>query len=360
MIDHIKNVKISAVCCAIPNDGLEAKDFYETFGKENVDKFIKEVGIKRKFYSKNHKTITSDLCYAAAEEIFTKKGIDRSSIDALIFITQTPDYPSPATACTLQYRLGLSQECMAYDVNLACSGFVYGLHLAATKLQSGYIKRVLLLVGDVKPFNKSKRSLNEFLFGDGGCAAIIDYEEGSIGFRFALQTIGSDFKTMGATQGLRYHYVGNPKFDSNIHMDGLGVLTFTITKVPKLFNKFLETFNADINDYDAVLLHQANKTILERIAKKIGVNISKVPLSLEWYANTTSASIANAMCYHYGENSSGEQVKVIMSGFGSGLSLGVADAYIKPADMLPIIQTGITWDEGRQKVLEANAKKTLF
>ena len=355
-IDHIKNIKISAVCCAVPGDVLTTDDFYDANDKENVERFIKEIGVKRKFYSKGQKTISSDLCVAAAEEIFTRKNIDRSSIDAVIFITQSPDYIAPATACTIQYRLGLSEECLAYDVNLGCSGYIYGLHMAAAKLQSGYLKRVLLLAGDSHEYSNFSTGLNAFLFGDCGSATIIDYEDGAPGFRFALQTMGSGFKALGAAYGLRYAYVGYPALDPNLYMDGLGIFTFSVTKVPKLFKKFLETFNKTINEYDTVLLHQANKMMLEMIAKKLKVGMQKVPLSLERYANTSSASVPNAMCDYYADDNRDQKIQIIMSGFGIGLSLGVCDAYVRPCDIFPIIQTDITWDEGREKVLDANDK----
>lgn len=355
-IDYIKNVKISAVCCAVPTDKLTAEDFYQYLDKDSVDRFVKDAGVKQKFYSKNRKTITSDLCLEAAEEIFSKKNIDKNSIDALIFITQSADYGVPTTSSTLQYRLGLSENCMAYDVNLGCSGYVYGLHLAASKLQSGYLKRVLLLVGDTGEAVSATPNLNDLLFGDCGSATLIEYEEGAKGFRFDLQTIGSGFKALGATTGLRYAYISYPSFDPAIHMDGLAVFTFSITKVPKLFKSFLETFNMSIDDYDTVLLHQANKSMLEVITKKIKAEKSKVPLSLDRYANTSSATIPNVMCDYYGDNNEDKEVPIIMSGFGIGLSLGIADAYINPKDIFPIISTDITWDEGREKVLEANAK----
>ncbi len=355
-IDHIKNVKISAVCCAVPTDKLTAKDFYNYLDKDSVDRFVKDTGVKQKFYSKNRKTITSDLCFEAAEEIFRKKNIDKNSIDAIIFISQTPDYVAPTTSSTLQYRLGLSENCMAYDVNLGCSGYVYGLHLAASKLQSGYLKKVLLLVGDTGDGVSVNPNLNDLLFGDCGSATLVEYEEGAKGFRFDLQTIGSGFKSLGATTGLRYAYIGNPSFDPAIHMDGLSVFTFSITKVPKLFKSFLEIFDMSIDDYDTVLLHQANKSMLDVIIKKIKANKSKVPLSLDRYANTSSATIPNVMCDYYGNNSADIEVPIIMSGFGIGLSLGIVDAHINPKNIFPIISTDITWDEGREKVLEANAK----
>lgn len=355
-IDHIKNVKISAVCCAVPTDKLTAKDFYNYLDKDSVDRFVKDTGVKQKFYSKNRKTITSDLCFEAAEEIFRKKNIDKNSIDAIIFITQTPDFYLPTTSSTLQYRLGLSENCMAYDVNLGCSGYVYGLHLAASKLQSGYLKKVLLLVGDTSDGVSSTPNLNDLLFGDCGSATLIEYEEGAFGFRFDLQTIGSGFKDIGATVGLRYAYVGCPSFDPSIHMDGLAVFTFSITKVPKLFKSFLETFNMSIDNYDAILLHQSNKSMLDVIIKKIKANKSKVPLSLDRYANTSSATIPNVMCDYYSSNNEDKLVHIIMAGFGIGLSLGIADAYINTEDIFPIISTDITWDEGREKVIKANAR----
>ncbi|UXC29337.1 ketoacyl-ACP synthase III [Aliarcobacter butzleri] len=355
-IDCIKNVKISAVCCAVPTDKLTAEDFYQYIDKDSVDRFVKDAGVKQKFYSKNRKTITSDLCLEAAEEIFRKKNIDKNSVDALIFISQSPDFRIPTTSSTLQYRLGLSENCMAYDVNLGCSGYVYGLHLAASKLQSGYLKRVLLLVGDTGDGVSSIPHLNDLLFGDCGSATLIEYEEGAKGFRFDLQTIGSGFKAIGAITGFRYAYIGYPSFDPAINMDGLAVFTFSITKVPKLFKSFLEAFDMSIDTYDTVLLHQANKSMIDVITKKIKAEKSKVPLSLDRYGNTSSATIPNVMCDYYGDNNEDKEVPIIMSGFGIGLSLGIADAYINPKDIFPIISTDITWDEGREKVLEANAK----
>ncbi len=331
-IDHIKNVKISAVCCAVPKDKLTAEDFYNYLAKDSVDRFVKDTGVQQKFYSKNRKTMTSDLCFEAAEKIFKEKSIDRESIDALIFITQTPDYDAPTTSSTLQYRLGLSENCMAYDVNLGCSGYVYGLHLAASKLQSGFMKKVLLLVGDTAEEVSSTPNLNNLLFGDCGSATLIEYDKGSSGFRFDLQTIGSGFKAIGATSGLRYAYTGNPSFDPAIHMDGLAVFTFSITRVPKQFKSFFKSFDAKIDDYDTVLLHQANKSMLDVIVKKLKVDKSKVPYSLNQYANTSSATIPNVMCDYYSKIESDENIPIIMAGFGIGLSLGVADVFIKPND----------------------------
>lgn len=361
---HIKNVKISAICCAMPADKLTYEDFYDTIDKDTVDRFVKEAGVKQKFYSKNRKTITSDLCLAAAENIFEKKKIDRASIDALIFVTQSPDYPAPNTSSTLQYRLGLSEDCLTYDVNQGCSGYVYGLYLAASHIAAGGVKRVLLLVGDTQPSISASNDLNDLLFGDCGSATLVEYtddSEYSDGFRFMLKTIGSGFAALGAVSGLRYEYVGHPEPDPSIYMDGLSIFSFSITKVPALFKEFFEKFKTNIDDYDAVFLHQANMSMLNLIIKKI--KAKNAPISLDRYGNTASATVANVICDYYSNLSSNvdiasdsTQKKVIMSGFGIGLSLAIADMKIDARDVFPIIHTDITWDEGRQKVLNQNVK----
>lgn len=345
-IDYIKNVKISAIACAVPDSKLTYKDFYDFLDKNSVKKFVQDVGVKEKYYSKNRKTMASDLCFAAAEEIFTRKKIEKKSIDGIIFITQTPDYLAPNTASTLQYRLGLPESCMAYDVNLGCSGYPYGIHIASSKLQSGFLKRILLLVGETDGAIAPSANFNDLLFGDCGSATIIDYEENAPGFRFNFKTIGKGFNLISANHGLRFEY-SNQSQNKNRHLDGIPVFTFSITEVPKQFKSFFKIFNTSIENYDRVLLHQANKSMINVIVKKIKADKEKVPLSLERYGNTSSATIPNAICDYYGKIDEDKNEFIIMSGFGIGLSLGMVDAYINPKDILPIISTDITWDEGR-------------
>lgn len=357
----IKNVKISALCCAVPTDKLTYEDFYKKLDKDIVNRFVKDTGVKQKFFSKNRKTITSDLCFAAAEEIFQKQGIDKNSIDAIVFVTQTPDFVSPNTASTLQYRLGLSEDCIAYDVNQGCSGYVYGLYLASTMVSAGGVKRVLLLVGDTQDSTVASTNLNDLLFGDCGSATIVDFSDEPAykdGFRFMFQTIGSGFKDIGAIYGLRYAYAGYPQPSEGASMNGLAVFTFSITKVPELLKQFFNKFKTSVDEYSSIFLHQANKTILNLIAKKIKVDPQKVPLSLDKYGNTASATIANVICDYYATGGGCEGIfkpqKVLLSGFGIGLSIAICDTYLNPNCILPIIHTDITWDEGRIKLSGEN------
>ena len=137
--DRLKSVKIGGIACCVPEATVETDSFYPQMGKEEVEKFKKTTGIRRRHIGYASPAVTaSDLCCAAAEQLLNEKHIERDSIDAVLFVTQSADYATPSTACLLQARLGLSQECLAFDINLGCSGYVVALHTAAAYQQSGY------------------------------------------------------------------------------------------------------------------------------------------------------------------------------------------------------------------------------
>ena len=141
------NYRIAAIATSVPEQLRTTNSFADKYGQELVEKIIKNVGVIQGYVT-DENTTTSDLCEHAANTIITELGIERDSIDVLLFVSQTPDYVAPSTACVLQTRLGLSVDCLAYDINLACSGFVYGISAALSYLSNSGIKRVLLLCGD--------------------------------------------------------------------------------------------------------------------------------------------------------------------------------------------------------------------
>lgn len=143
---NLKNAKIKAVAASVPDDVEYTTDYNDLFGEEHVKKFIMSTGVQRRFTSHRLGVTASDLCFAAAEKILTELDYDRSKVDVLIFTSSSRDYLQPVTATILQYRLGLSDECMCYDVPLGCSAYVYGLHLAAMHINAG-CRSVLLLAG---------------------------------------------------------------------------------------------------------------------------------------------------------------------------------------------------------------------
>ena len=237
-------------------------------GEDNVKKIIKNVGIKEGYIA-SEKMTASDLCFDAANNLLNELNISRESIDVLLFVSQTPDYIAPSTACLLQHRLGLSDECLAYDINLACSGYVYGISAGMSYLQTDEISRVLVLSGDTvsKHCSPEDKTL-AVLSTDGGSATLIDKEDGCANSKFKLKTIGKDFNSLIVPYGGYRNRNGNrdrverepgvKRGDHDGYMDGAAVFKFSITEVPKLVKDFYSDFAIDQSYIKKYFFHQAN------------------------------------------------------------------------------------------------------
>ena len=198
VITEIKNIKIAAIASAVSNDWTPLTEVSNE-DPAVIKKFIKKTGVEGR-YNAGIKQTTSDFCYAAAKKILNEKQINPKEIGVLVFVTQTADYGIPATACVLQDRLGLPKDCIAFDVNLGCSGFSYGLNIIASLLQSSNAKKALLLAGDTSAKEKSQKSKHKtshsasMLFGDSGTATLIEKKEGAKPIQMISKTDGSGFK----------------------------------------------------------------------------------------------------------------------------------------------------------------------
>ncbi len=355
--DKLKNVKISGIACCVPEDIIYMEEYNDILGKAEVDKFIKTTGIKQKHCNKSDVVITTgDLCYKAAEKLINELKIDRQSIDVLLLVTQSPDYIEPATACVLQYRLGLSNDCIAYDINLGCSGYVYGLHTAATYLQSGNIKKVLLLAGEV---GANISPLDNMLFGEAGTATLLEFDNEQKNISFLFKTIGSGYKHLIYPYGGIRHGIGDDnKYVKTSHngtkyfvgdMDGTEVFNFTINEVPSLVSEYNDFIGATNSNYDLFILHQANLFILNYLAKKIKISKTLMPISMDIYGNTSSASLALTICDYFNRTNLGDEVKklnLLVCGFGIGLSLGITSFEISSDRCFPVICTKEGFEDG--------------
>lgn len=317
----LKNVEIKGIACAVPERIVDNETYSTIFGKEKVKKFIDMTGVKTRHVAIDEQC-TSDLCYIAAKRIMEKLNWEASSIDALILITQTPDYAVPATACVLQYRLGLSEDCIAFDINLGCSGYVYGLWQAATMISTQNINRVLLLVGDTSNFGiNPSDSGTAMIFGDGGTATALERSEGKE-IKYFLKTKGSGYKCIMVPAGhaRSRSKISNNSSDYELAMNGADIFNFAITDVHKGLSDFMAKYSIDKNNVDMYVFHQANLFILKHLAKKLGVPMEKVPVSIDRYGNTSGESIPLTLVDVFGENQSEGTVNLVMCGFGVGLS----------------------------------------
>jgi len=339
------DILVSGIACAVPTKFINNNIYAEVLGEEEVKKFIGNTGVVQRYVAYDKQT-TSDLCFEAAKKLLSHKNYSKESIDAVVFISQTPDYIQPATAHVLHKRLGLSKNCLVFDVNLGCSGFVYGMFITSSIIHSSTANRVLLLAGDVLRKNKKNAIKDEMLFGDAGSATII--EKGNTKVNCLLKSNGEGYTSLILPGGnCRRPLQDNESYwdISKPEMDGSAVFEFTITEVPRAFKEFFKIFDGSIDDYDYCILHQANLFMLKHIGKKIKVDHHRMPISLDRYGNTNGASVPLTIVDLCEREQVPDKMKFITSGFGIGFSWGIVSFEIESKDILPMIYTDNYFEE---------------
>lgn len=339
------NVTISGIACALPSKKVYTDDYIEHFGLDSIEQFKKTTGIVSRYLSNGRQT-ASDLCYVAARELMKKKNLSGDDIDALIYITQTPDYKIPATSFVLHKRLEIKKECLVFDMNLGCSAFVNGIYVISGLIESGAINRALLLIGDAElehPIYED-RSFT-MMFGDAGSACLM--ERGHSSIKGIIKSDGGGYDTLITwCPGARFPH-GIPEKDGAFKkMDGDDVFLFTITEVPKLFKQFFKEYECGWEDFDYCILHQANMMILNHVAKRIKLPKEKMAISIDKYGNTDGASIPVGIVDLCENLQSSTTLKLLTSGFGIGLSWGLMAFDIDTDNVLPMIITDEYYEEG--------------
>lgn len=328
---RFENVSIAGVAAAVPRTIVEnsANPF---FPQEDIGKFMDSVGVRR---YRAGEQCTSDLCYEAAEKLIAELQWDKSEIGMLVFISQTPDYILPNTAPILQDRLKLPTSCIAFDMTLGCSGYIYGLSTVASYMASGMIKKALFLCGDTPSKTVNKRDkTTAMLFGDAGTATALEYKPGADAMRFCMNSDGAGYKAIIIPDGgYRHPYSadslqertleeGIVRSNCNLFLDGMDVFSFGISKGPASVKETLAQFNETDANIDYFVFHQANLMMNEMIRKKLKLAPEKVPYSLADYGNTSSASIPMTMVTQIREQLSTKEHNLLLCGFGVGLSWG--------------------------------------
>jgi 3-oxoacyl-[acyl-carrier-protein] synthase-3 len=281
----------------------------------------KTIGLESRQTVRNSATTTSDLCVQSAEQLMTGLSIDPSSIGGLIFVSQSPDYVAPSTAISMQNRLGLPVTAMAFDMRLGCSGFIYGLSIAFSLVESG-LERVLLCVGDVasRLVSTNDHSITPIM-GDAGATILIERDQSKSFFQLysdgsgerALYVPNSGFRVVNEDIGL----------PSLMKMDGAQVFNFTLQRVPTMIDSILSMANLEPNEIDYFVLHQPNKYILTNIQKRLGIDDKKFPKGTQaLYGNQNSASIPGTISGFLSEPFSNGRLQSVFAGFGIGLSWG--------------------------------------
>ncbi|MFT4302896.1 MAG: ketoacyl-ACP synthase III [Desulfovibrio sp.] len=352
------HAKISGIHTVAPKDVIRLEDELQYFKGDikKAQRMTKIVGMDCRRVAQPGVT-PSDLSRQAAELLFKKMEVDPASVDTIIFLSQRPDHILPATACILQKKLGLSKNCAAFDVNQGCSGYVYGLWLAFSLIESRAATRVLLLVGDgmCQTLDSDNRVVAP-VFGDAGSATIVEYSEAETHSWFSLGADGGGAEALMIPAGAYRlplpktvedyaaycEYLrdpnGTPWRLTNIYMDGGAIFDFTVNTVPPHILETLAWAGQTPEDIDWFVPHQANKQIMSMIAQATGFSEQKTIMSaFSKYGNTAAASIPTALCDAWQEIERSKKSRLMLCGFGVGLSW--ASAIL---DMGNIICTGVT------------------
>ena len=326
----INDVTISSISSCVPKNTINNSELSVKYGSDEIKKLISSIGVETRHIAPNSMT-SSDLCFSAAEQLINKNNIDLNNIGAVIFVSQTPDYQLPATACILQYKLGLPLNTIAFDINMGCSGYVYGLYVASSLVKSG-INNVLLLVGDtiskiVKPGDRS----TELLFGDAGSASLITAKKG-FDICFELGTDGSGFEHIIANKMIEPDSIIRGMKSAYLEMDGGEVFSFTLKRIPKLINEFLSSLDVNSENINACVYHQANRFMINHLSRKSKFEPKQVPISIDQFGNTSCASIPLTLCSRKIDS----YKNLLLVGFGVGLSWGAVYLDLSDTILLPV------------------------
>lgn len=355
-VASFKHVKISGMSVVVPEKEINIYDeaqYYDNSVKK-IDRMRKMVGFyKRRVADKG--TTALDYAYNAAENLLNENKIDRSSIDALIYVVQKPDWGGPVNSYFLHHKLGLSQNCIASDIVQGCAGWVFGLYMASQMIESGAHKKILLLNGDTPSVGIDPSDRNSApIFGDGGCATLLEYFDKEIISHYNIDTVSEGYDAIiGPFSGCRlgvdllddedFEYwcklrtekvtlpTGNVQPLLSGYLDGLRVFDFTIKVVPATIKTLLKETKKTQDDIGVLALHQANKQIVQAVGQGAEFDLEKVPYdAFENYGNNTMCSIPTTLAL---VDKSKFDKETCVCGFGNGLIsaaaiLNLKDTYI--------------------------------
>ena len=283
------------------------KNLIDKLLEKNSKKVIKTTGISKTYISSRNEDIIK-LALKASKKIIKNE----KRIDAVILITQTPKYNIPPNSFIIQKYLNLKKNCLVFDINHGCSGFIYGMKIANSLLKSKGINRILLITSD--NYSRYLKKLNvKVLFSDCATATLLTKSDNEPKFDF--------YSDGGKCFSLSQQYTNYDKdVDSNnLIMDGNKVFNFTLSTVPKLISNFLKKNKIKKNEIDFVILHQASKVVNENLIRNIDIDDKKFLSNYETYGNTVSSSIPLLLSENFKKF---KNKKILMCGFGVGLSVG--------------------------------------
>lgn len=334
MKSTMSGLMIRAIATGLPRGVREMDEYAEEFGAKAIARIKKSTGVERVHVSEEGKC-SSDYTLETARRLLAETGLGADAVDGLVNICQTPDFPVPCSAVILQHRLGLPRDAVCFDINWGCSGYIYGLYQASMLIRAGGCERVLVLTGDTQSrmIHAADRG-NRMVLGDGFSATLVEKGEGTLHFNIKSDGAGYKYiwqeaggyrlpKELAADEPI-YDDRNNPRWQKYSYMDGMEIMNFALSRVPPLVEETLTAAGWSKEEVSIFAMHQANQLILQFLAKRLGVTLEKMPIALKETGNCVSASIPLMLSTM--KNALPPLNKVVMCGFGVGLSWGTACA----------------------------------
>ena len=326
---QFKNIRVAGFAAGVPSHVINNLTLESRISESYENKeFVATTGVVERHFDND--LTTSDLCFKAAKQLLSDLKWNTDEVDAIVMVSQTLDYILPATACIMQDKLGLPKECYAIDIQLGCSGWVYGMSTIAGLMQNGDIKKALLCCGEARKQVKSTDT-GDPLFGHAGTVTALEFIEGGEGLKCHFGTDGSGYgaiiKPLGGTRNpfSVESFTKCPKSETNgflTQMNGMDVFSFGISTAPKSVKKLSEKYSFDYLSYDYFIFHQANKKMNDMIIRKLKIDPEKAPMCMPFFGNTSSASIPLTIVTQLKGKADINECSFICCGFGVGLSWG--------------------------------------
>lgn len=324
------NAHIKAISYYLPEIKFDNTNIEQEFPEWSIAKIASKTGIHCRYIAGTNET-SVDMAVKAAQKLFEEHQIQKETIDFVILCTQSPDYFLPTSACVIQEKLGISTSAGAFDINLGCSGFVYGLGIAKGLIASQQAKNILFITSETySKFIHPKDKSNKTIFGDAAAATIISTDGFAEILNFEYGTDGKGAENLIVKNGGLRNFntksvdtvddYGNVHSDNHLYMNGSEIFTFTLTAVPVLIQKTLLKNHINSDDIDLYILHQANKFMLDSLQKKIKINADKFYTYIKNCGNTVSSTIPIALYNAHKENLLTKGNSILLAGFGVGYS----------------------------------------
>lgn len=331
MFGQYSDICIRGIASAVPENRIDNMELVESLGTKRTKRQVSLTGVDFRHVCGKSQA-ASDLASVAAEKLIKQLNWDKGEIRTLVFVTQSPDVCTPSTAMIIQKRLGIGEDCLAFDVNLGCTGYVSGLQIIAA-LINNIGGKGLLLVGDGRYYEPNGViNSNTLLFGDGASATALESVPGK-GFYYSQKT-----------DGTRHHLL-TKSLSGEVYMDGNAILLFSLSEVVQSIKDIKTHFQIKEQNIDYYILHQAQKLILDGIANECDIDTSKVLTSYEEYGNTSTATLPLTICHNVEKLKEKANAHLLLSGFGVGLAWSNVYIEIDTQNILPVISTDYHYDD---------------